>query len=341
MASISRFARPLRIATVAAALLCAIVPTRAQDSALCARLTSQLYDYVSDRPPSRHFDRFAMAVEDQLQLIERTEDDLRRMGCTSGSVIIYGGSEQSDCRRLAADMKRMQSDLRLFERKRDAHAGRSGTTARERIIEALHANGCNVPGGVRIRQSLGVSGDDQLFDLDNPNARYRTLCVRTCDGYYFPISYAASPLTFDGDAARCNAMCPGTRVQLYFHRTQDQDSEDMVSVADQMPYTALPNAFAYRDRAFGSTPQCSCDVPTQPAQTRSQTDPGSSIVTLKPAEKPATPRDGDTNNTLKDADEPPARDLDPGRRVRVVGPMFLPDQSEAIDLQAPVRIEPR
>lgn len=334
-----RFATPIRIAVAAAALFAVVLPAHAQDSALCARLTSQLYDYVSDRPPSRHFDRFAAAAEDMRQLIERTEDDMRRMGCASGSVIIYGGSEQSDCRRLVADMKRMQSDLRLFERKQDAHAGRSGATARERIIAALHANGCDVPGGVRIRKSLGVSGDDRLFDLNNPKARFRTLCVRTCDGYYFPISYSASPMTFDSDSERCAAMCPGTQVQLYFHRTQGQDSEDMVSVADQMPYTALPNAFAYRKRDFGTTQQCSCDVPTQPVQARSQSDPGSSIVTLQPADPQSTAQEID--DAVADSNEAPARDLDPDRRVRVVGPMFLPDQSEAIDLQALDRIESR
>jgi len=334
-----RFAAPIRIAAAAAAFFAVSSPAHSQDSALCARLTSQLYDYVSDRSPSRHYNRFAAAAEDMRQLIERTEDDMRRMGCASGSVIIYGGSEQSDCRRLSADMKRMQSDLRLFERKRDAHAGRSGTTARERIIAALHANGCDVPGGVRIRKSLGVSGDDRLFDLNNPNARFRTLCVRTCDGYYFPISYSASPLTFDSDAERCAAMCPGARVQLYFHRTQGQDSEDMVSIADQMPYSALPNAFAYRKRDFNATPQCRCDAPAQPVKARSQSDPQSSIVTLQPAKPPSSAQDND--ESAANSGEAPARDLDPDRRVRVVGPMFLPDQSEAIDLQAPDRIESR
>ncbi len=36
------------------------------------------------------------------------------------------------------------------------------------------------------------------------------------------------------------------------------------------------------------------------------------------------------------SDGPPAREIDPERRVRVIGPKFLPDQSEAIDLRAPV-----
>src|SRR6266540_3435428 len=36
----------------------------------------------------------------------------------------------------------------------------------------------------------------------SPYARtYRTLCVRTCDGYYFPISYATNRSHFKTDAA--------------------------------------------------------------------------------------------------------------------------------------------
>jgi hypothetical protein len=347
MASIPNFQKTLYVAAIATAtVISAAAAVKAQDAALCARLAAQLHDYIGDRPASSNFQRYQMAVEDQLQLIERTNADMLRMGCSSGSVIVYGGSEQSDCRRLAADMRRMESDLRLFERKRNAHAARSGTTARQRVMDALRANECDVPGGVRIRQSLGVSGDDMLFDLDNPNARYRTLCVRTCDGYYFPISYSSSPMDFESDAARCDSMCPGTDVQLYFHMVPDQDSEDMVSVADQMPYTSLPNAFSYRDRKVGAAPQCICDQRYPPTQTHAKSEPESSIVTLKSAE--ASPDSGvaseqtpdiRNNEAKSDLDQPLARDLDPDRRVRVVGPMFLPDQSEAIDLQAPVPSE--
>jgi len=37
---------------------------------------------------------------------------------------------------------------------------------------------------------------------------YRTLCVRSCDGYYFPISYATGRGRFKTDAAVCASMYP-------------------------------------------------------------------------------------------------------------------------------------
>jgi hypothetical protein len=86
---------------------------------------------------------------------------------------------------------------------------------------------------------------------------YRTLCVRTCDGYYFPISFSTLPAKFSADAAMCQQMCPGTEAALYIHRNPGEDTSEMVSL-DGMPYTALPTAFRYRqeyDRA------CTCGAP--------------------------------------------------------------------------------
>ena len=308
----------------------------AQDADVCARLSAQLHDHVSDRGPTRHYTRYATAAEDLLQLMEQMEDDMFRLGCSGGSVIVYGDREPPQCKQMAATLKRMHADLRLFEKKRDAHAGRDGTQARERVIKALLANGCNLPGGIRIRRTLGVAGNAISERNSAIGQRYRTLCVRRCDGYYFPISYSTSPLNFEGDAARCKSMCPGANVELYFHNIPGQESEDMVSVSNHMPYRAMPFAFAYRDGKVTTPGRCSCNAPQKPIQTDAQSDTGSSIVKLTPkAKKSETVEEA----TVAEVVEPPARDLDPNQRVRVVGPKFLPDLSEAIDLQAQGRIE--
>ena len=83
---------------------------------------------------------------------------------------------------------------------------------------------------------------------------YRTLCVRTCDGYYFPISFTTSRRNFLRDQAVCAAMCPAADVRLYVHRNPGQESEEMVSVNGE-PYTDLAAAFAYREKF---NPSCSC-----------------------------------------------------------------------------------
>lgn len=332
---------PATVALVAlAGLLATGTATQAQDAALCARLAAQLHDYIGDRPPTRHYQRYAAAVENQALLIDRTRHDLVRMGCATGSVIDYGGGRRSDCRRLGIDLKRMQAELGRLVRQRDAHAGSSGRTARQRVIAALRANGCDVPGGVRIRTTLGVDGSsDGYHDLKNPMTRYRTLCVRSCDGYYFPISYSASPLEFERDAARCSAMCPGSEAKLFFHRIPDQDSEDMVSIAGQMPYASLPNAFAYRDRKVGAARQCSCALSSGPPQEEVKAAPQSSILKIPGPTGDTPDKDEDRiADTVPKPAVPPAlaREIDPKKPVRVIGPTFLPDHSDTIDLLAPV-----
>ena len=40
-----------------------------------------------------------------------------------------------------------------------------------------------------------------------PFATYRTLCVRLCDGYYFPVSFSTLPNHFQRDAELCQSRC--------------------------------------------------------------------------------------------------------------------------------------
>ncbi|SUB00387.1 Protein of uncharacterised function (DUF2865) [Pannonibacter phragmitetus] len=88
------------------------------------------------------------------------------------------------------------------------------------------------------------------------NATYRTLCVRTCDGYFFPISFSARPGQFGQDAAACNAMCPAAETGLFVYRNPGGDPEDMISLAGER-YSELPNAFRHRKEYVNG---CSCQA---------------------------------------------------------------------------------
>lgn len=77
------------------------------------------------------------------------------------------------------------------------------------------------------------------------SATFRTLCVRTCDGYYFPISFSTSRERLETDAETCQQMCPASDARLFYHAARRQGPEDMQSL-DGTAYSALPNAFRYR-----------------------------------------------------------------------------------------------
>ena len=96
-------------------------------------------------------------------------------------------------------------------------------------------------------------------DLGPQSGTYRTVCVRTCDGGYFPISFATVPARFPDDEKTCKALCPATEANLYAYRNPGEDINQAVSI-NGAPYTALPNAFHFRTEF---NPSCACKAPGQ------------------------------------------------------------------------------
>jgi hypothetical protein len=82
---------------------------------------------------------------------------------------------------------------------------------------------------------------------------YRTLCVRACDAFFFPVSERVSPAGFETDAERCAAMCPNQSAWLFAHRIGASPREAVA--LDGTRYADLPNAFAFRERF---DPACRC-----------------------------------------------------------------------------------
>lgn len=81
---------------------------------------------------------------------------------------------------------------------------------------------------------------------------YRAVCVRLCDGAFFPMTSAARPGANLGDQDMCQMQCPGTEVALF--RMRDDRIENAVSSTGRS-YSSLPNALRFRQR-FDAT--CTC-----------------------------------------------------------------------------------
>jgi len=105
-------------------------------------------------------------------------------------------------------------------------------------------------------------GEEQVIDPATAQmltGSYRTLCVRTCDGYYFPISFNASQGRLRTDANVCKALCPAAETRLYYHANPGQEAEDAVAADGTRDLlTRLPNAFRYRTQVV---PGCTCGTP--------------------------------------------------------------------------------
>lgn len=104
------------------------------------------------------------------------------------------------------------------------------------------------------RQPLGLfrSNEDDDDD-DRPRETYRTLCVRMCDGFYFPISFSASRERLTADAAACQNRC-GSEARLFVHLNPGSGPEQMQDLTGK-PYALLPTAFLYRTQYIAD---CKC-----------------------------------------------------------------------------------
>ena len=80
----------------------------------------------------------------------------------------------------------------------------------------------------------------------------RTMCVRLCDGYYWPVTFNANRSRIGHDTKACSASC-ASEARL-FTMPDSGEAKDMVD-AQGRPYAKLANAFKYRKSSAGS---CSC-----------------------------------------------------------------------------------
>jgi hypothetical protein len=85
-----------------------------------------------------------------------------------------------------------------------------------------------------------------------PQPQPRRVCVRLCDGFFFPVPASAAP---DADTEGvCRALCPSAGVALYTLPANSDRIEDAANGRGEA-YAALPTAFRYRS---AGGPACAC-----------------------------------------------------------------------------------
>jgi hypothetical protein len=294
------------------------------------------------------------AVHRQQYEVDRMVSQARQMGCERSGFFSIFSNPPPQCGNLNRQIDQARNALdRLQMQLEQSQGGNTERAAqRQSLLIALNNNNC----GPQYRQAatqgesgnfferlFGAPGNESGAIIGAPQQQvggtYRTVCVRLCDGYYFPISYATTPDRFQADAQTCQRECPAAQVQLYTYHNPGEEMSQAVSLEGQ-PYTALPSAFQYRK---AMSPACGCRRPGESWAEALKTlgpdttvEAGDVVVTEQNAKKLSQPRGADgkplrssitpqqpesARSALADA---PGQ-VDPTKRkVRTVGPTFLP-----------------
>jgi Protein of unknown function (DUF2865) len=290
---------------------------------VCVRLESQLAALdqgTADPARADQIKRSEDAIAKQQADLDRVIAQAHKAGCAGEGFFAFFSALSPQCGPITSQIQQMRGNLdRMISDLEQLKTGDSGQQGQRRaLIGQLAQNNC---GAQYTAAANSMSGPQSFFDalfgggtILNPSGdgapagTYHTVCVRACDGYYFPISYSTVPSRFADDERTCQRQCPASQAELYSFRNPGEDMQQAVSITGQA-YTALPNAFRYRKELVSG---CSCRRPGQ-----------SWADALKNADDATTLETGDivvTDQTAKALSQPPKQPGKPAVSAVAVQP---------------------
>ena len=338
-------------------------PQGAPVNPMCPRLEAQLAALdrgggTGDPARDEQVRRYQEAAGKQQGELDRVTSQAKRMGCDSSGFFSLFSGQSAQCGPVNNQIQQMRANLEQITTSLERLRGGFGAdreNQRRSILLALAQSNC----GPQYANAVRGPGNflDNLFgnnnnpmppgaDLGPQSGTFRTVCVRTCDGAYFPISFATMPARFPDDERTCKALCPAAEATLFTYRNPGEDINQAVSINGQ-PYTSSPNAFRYRQEF---NPSCACKAAGQTWSDALKSiddraaaeQQGDIIVTEESAKKmsrvptkpaPAAAKKG---TTAAVPDAAPAPDAPPSpaapapgtpsenKPIRSVGPTFIP-----------------
>ena len=261
MVRVFRFPRPMPAAMVIASLslIATAGPTRAQ-GVDCDGLRQQMAA-AQQSDPGREA-RFARAIEQQRTELARTQAYGDSIGC--GGLNLFGAPAQCDT--VETRINRQQENLAALEAQ--SRLIRNGDPNQIADLTARYNASCRTAPDA----DTAIYADPGLVDRDGnpsimdegsqaehrPQGGGKAICVRTCDGGFFPLGSGVRNDSLDAMQALCSAQCPNTEAKLY--TTSDTDNISEAVALDGTPYTALPAAFRFQKTHDAA---CTCKPPNQ------------------------------------------------------------------------------
>jgi hypothetical protein len=340
-------------------------PQGAPVNPMCPRLEAQLATIdrgggSGDPAKDEQIRRYQDAASKQQGELDRVTSQAKRMGCDSSGFFSLFSGQSAQCGPVNSQIQQMRANLEQIttslERLRGGLGGADRDNQRRSVLLALAQNNCGPQyanaargAGSFLENLFGNNNNNPgppAADLGPQSGTFRTVCVRSCDGAYFPISFATVPARFPDDEKTCKNLCPAAEATLFTYRNPGEDMNQAVSINGQ-PYSSSPNAFRYRQEF---NPSCACKAAGQTWSDALKSiddkaaaeQQGDIIVTEESAKKmsrpppkaaPAAPKKGaapaGTTASTPAPDAPaaaaPSTDTaSENKPIRSVGPTFIP-----------------
>ncbi len=213
---------------------------------------------------------YADSIQNQKTEYDRQTSYAHSIGCDRQQFLFFGNPPPAQCPQINAQIARMRANLAQLQ----ANAAASNNTPQRQDLVARYNAYCrpqqqqarhgffdSIFGGSSSPAPGDVPGTDGLPPPGGtvaPTAGAEALCVRTCDGGFFPLIYSSRHLSPDGLTELCKASCPNADVKVYT-RVPGEEVKTAVGL-DGTPYTSLPNAEKF-EKSYD--PACSCKAPGQ------------------------------------------------------------------------------
>ena len=332
----------------------------AQGNPICIRLEGQLATIdrgagTGDPAKDEQIRRYQEAQAKQQAELDRVTLQAKRMGCESSGFFSLFNGRSAQCGPVNNQIQQMRANLdqitTSLERLRSGGIGGADRENQRRsVLTALAQNNCGPQYAAAARGPGNfidnLFGNNQTLpppsaDLGAPSGTFRTVCVRTCDGGYFPVSFATYQARFPGRREDLQGALPGDgsdAVHLPQSRRRHQpgglDQRPALFVAAervQIPHRVQP---VLRLQGRGPDLVGSAEVGRRQGRRRTAGDIIVTEESAKRMQQRAQPKGAPHARRKKGAAPagtaaapaaaPTRRPPPPTRTIRTVGPTFIP-----------------
>jgi hypothetical protein len=337
------------LAALAASIVAFSADVALAQNAECARLQQAI-------AARRGSSGASAAAERQRAELGRTRAYANSLGCGNRKFLFFGSEPPPQCGEVNAQISRMEANLAELQARAGGGAGDliarynaecgRGAPGPGNVFEALFGGLARLGsapeeqpqtdarygdrGGEEQRNGPGQPGEKGPVQAHSGSY---AVCVRTCDGSFFPVSYSGAGSRADSLEDVCRSLCPNADMALYSFPFGGTIAEAASPTGE--PYANLPNSGKF-EKSYD--PSCSCRRKGQSwaealadAEARYGHEKHDILVTPEKSAEMARPI---IDPRAKPATDSKGKPIAPGASV-VAGPGAAPSQPNAAAGAAP------